>query len=135
MAASLSHDQLVAAFESRFDYATARTMINEVFDRAGIAKSTSYDGATVAKIVADVEKSVSRPQNIVVRLSAAASAPAAPAPAPKAAEAKPVAAAEPAAEAAPAAEAPAAGDAPADDGGDKPAAEPAAEKKGKKKEG
>lgn len=130
-ATALSHDQMISAFESRFDYLTARTMLSEVLDSAGVGKSGAYDAAALAKIATAVEK-LPRPQPILARL---ASAPAAAVPAPAAkAEAKPEPKAEPKAEAAPAEAAPAepapAADAAADEGADKPA-----EKKAKKKEG
>ncbi len=135
-ATALSHDQMISAFESRFDYLTARTMLSEVLDSAGVGKSGAYDAAALAKIATAVEK-LPRPQPILARL---ASGPAAAAPAPAAkAEAKAEPKAEPKAEAAPAEAAPAeaapaeaapAAEAAADEGADKPA-----EKKAKKKEG
>ena len=146
-ASAFSHDQMISAFESRFDYMTARTMLSEVLDKAGVGKSGAYDGAALAKISATVEQAVARPQAILAKLASgggsAAAPPAAPIAAPKAAEsakaeakaeAKSEPKAEPSAEAAAAQPAPAgdaaAGDAATEDGADKPA-----EKKSKKKEG
>lgn len=133
-ASTFTHDQVLAAFEARFDYLSARALLDEALTKSGVAKSGAYDGAALAKLAGEIEK-LPRAQVILSRLAAPspAAAPAPAAPAPKAepkAEAKP----EPKAEAAPAAEA-AAADAPAadaghEDGGDKPA-----EKKAKKKEG
>lgn len=145
-AAALTHEHLVEAFEARFDYLTARTMLSEVLDNAQVGKAAVYDSAALAKISLAVEK-LNRPQAIQARLGAA---PAAKAPEAKAeakveakAEAKvepkpadPVTPAEPVAGEVPPAEAPA--DAPA---ADAPKAEDAAkpaeghkhdDKKGKK---
>ncbi len=55
-ATALSHDQMISAFESRFDYLTARTMLSEVLDSAGVGKSGAYDAAALAKIATAVEK-------------------------------------------------------------------------------
>ncbi len=139
--AALTHDQLVAAFEARFDYLTARTMLGEVLDNAGLAKSNAYDAAALAKVTVAIEKVVSRPAPVLQRLSAgpaatpapaAAPAPVAAAPAAEPVAAEPVAAEAPAAEAAPAADAPAAEAAPAAEEGH---ADKQPDKKGKKKEG
>ena len=89
-AAALTHDQLVEAFEARFDYLTARTMLSEVLDNAQVGKSAVYDSAALAKISLAVEK-LNRPQAIQARLGAA--------PAAKAPEAKVEVKAEPKVEA------------------------------------
>ncbi|MSQ81555.1 MAG: hypothetical protein EXR77_01390 [Myxococcales bacterium] len=142
-ASAFSHDQMISAFESRFDYMTARTMLSEVLDKAGVGKSGAYDGAALAKISATVEQAVARPQAILAKLATSGGSAAAAVAAPKAAEpakaeAKAEAKSEPKAEssaeaaaAQPAAAADAAtGDAATEEGADKPA-----EKKSKKKEG
>lgn len=86
-AAALSHEQLIAAFESRFDFLTARTVLSEVLDSAQVGKAGSYDAAALAKIGIAVEK-LNRPQPILERLTGGSAAPAAKhaeaAPAPKA---------------------------------------------------
>jgi len=137
--AALTHDQLVAAFEARFAYLTARTMLSEVLDNAGLTKSNAYDAAALAKVTLAVEKVVARPTPVLQRLNAGPVAAVAPAPvaapAPAPVEVAPVAAApaapETAAEAPPA-EAPAAEAAPAAEEGH---ADKHTDKKGKKKEG
>ena len=99
-AAALSHEQLIAAFEARFDFLTARTMLNEVLDSAHVGKAGSYDAAALAKIGTAVEK-LSRSQPILERLHGGSAAPAAAA---KPAEAAPATKAEAKAEAAKAAD-------------------------------
>lgn len=139
-AAALSHEQLIAAFEARFDFLTARTMLNEVLDSAHVGKAGSYDAAALAKIGTAVEK-LSRPQPILERLhggSPAAAKPAETAPATKA-EAKAEAAkaahdAAPAGEAKPAAEAATAEDGKAD-AAPAEAAKPEAKAEGDKHDG
>ncbi len=73
-AAALSHEQLIAAFEARFDFLTARTMLNEVLDSAQVGKAGSYDAAALAKIGIAVEK-LNRPQPILERMHGASAAP------------------------------------------------------------
>lgn len=141
-AAALTHEHLVEAFEARFDYLTARTMLSEVLDNAQVGKAAVYDSAALAKISLAVEK-LNRPQAIQARLGAAPAVKAPEAKAEAKVEAKvepkpadPVTPAEPVAGEVPPAEAPA--DAPA---ADAPKAEEAAkpaeghkhdDKKGKK---
>jgi hypothetical protein len=136
-AAALSHEQLIAAFEARFDFLTARTMLNEVLDSAHVGKAGSYDAAALAKIGTAVEK-LSRPQPILERLHGGSAKPAEAAPAPKAevkAEAaKPTHEAKPAEEAKPAAEAAMAEDGKAD-AAPAEAAKPEAKAEGDKHDG
>jgi len=101
--AALSHEQLVAALERRFDYQSARSVAGELLAVAGVAKADAYDAGASAKLRAAVEASLTRAHAVLEALAATApSAPAAPAK-PAAAEPAPVAAPEPAEEAAPAA--------------------------------
>lgn len=90
--AALTHDSLIAAFESRFDHLSARAVASQVLDNAGIKKSDSYDAAAIARITSSVETIVTRPAPILSRLTPNGAA----APAPVAAKAPEKAAEKPA---------------------------------------
>jgi hypothetical protein len=55
MAANVTHDHLIDAFESKFDYQTARAVVGEVLDRAGVKKSDKYDAGALKQIAIAVE--------------------------------------------------------------------------------
>lgn len=130
MAATMTHDRLIEAFEQRFDYFSARSVAAEVLESAGVKKSDAYDAGAVTRIAVAVEKGVTRPAAILARLATGGGngpaglnlapavepkvekpkveAPVAAAPAPAPVAAAPEAAAAARAEGAPAQEAPAA---------------------------
>lgn len=96
--AATTHDNLIQAFERRFDYLSARILAGEVLESAGVRKADAYDAGAWERIVKATE-SLPRSQALVSALAEAGKGGGA-APAPTPAKAK--------AEAAPAAEAPAA---------------------------
>lgn len=90
----LTHDNLIQAFERRFDYLSARSVAAQVLDTAGIRKADAYDAGALARIGQAIETVVSRPQTILgfIHAGPVAAAPHAPAAEKKAehaAEAKP----------------------------------------------
>ena len=137
MAAQLSHDTLIRAFEAKFDYLTARAVAGEVLDKAGVKKSDAYDAGSTQRIAQAVESLVPayKQKSILDRIAVSGAAPGAPAAAAPTAEAKKHAKAEAAdaADAAATAAAEAAAEAAADgDSAPADAHEGKAEKKKKK---
>ncbi len=99
--AALSHEQLLAALERRFDYLSARAVASELLAVAGVAPADAYDAAASAKLRAAVESSLTRAHAVLEALGPQAPVAAAPVKAAPAVEA-PAPTAEPAVEAAPA---------------------------------
>ena len=71
---ALSHDQLLAALERRFDYLSARSVANELLGVAGVAKADHYDAAAAAKLRAAAETSLTRAHGVLEALAAGAPA-------------------------------------------------------------
>ena len=117
--ASLSHEQLLAALERRFDFQSARSVASELLTAAGVARADSYDAAAVGRLRAAAEQSLTRANVVLEALTQSA----------------PVAAAKTAAAAGTSAEAPAAAPevAAAVDAAPADAADAAADKVEKKK--
>ncbi len=75
-----SHQDLITAFERRWDYASARVMLAEVLATAGVDKHASYDGDAVKAICKAIADVPGDSQAVIAQLTAAeAPAPAAPA--------------------------------------------------------
>jgi len=86
-ATQTSHQDLIAAFERRWDYASARVMVAEVLATAGVDKAANYDAAAL-KAVNTALGDVPGDSEAVLASLAAPPAPAAKAAPAKAAPAK-----------------------------------------------
>ncbi len=79
--AALTHDQLIAALERRFDYQSARSVAGELLALAGVARADAYDAAAAGKVRAAAETALTRAHGVLEALTITAP-PAAPAKAP-----------------------------------------------------
>lgn len=61
----LTHDNLIQAFERRFDYLSARSVAAQVLDSAGVAKADQYDAGALARIGKAIEANVAQPERIL----------------------------------------------------------------------
>lgn len=104
MATGRTHKEIVSIFELRFDYQSARIMVSEALDVAGIDPAKEYDGGQVDALATAIGRLSSDAGRVVDALAAEPAArPEAPAAAPApAAEPTPVAETAPEPEAAPA---------------------------------
>lgn len=66
---ALTHDTLIQAFERRFDHYSARAVVAEVLENAGLKKSDAYDAAALARISSAIQTSVQRPESILAGLT------------------------------------------------------------------
>ncbi len=64
----LTHDNLIQAFERRFDYLSARAVAAQVLDSAGVAKTDLYDAGALARIGKAIETIVAHPERILTVL-------------------------------------------------------------------
>jgi hypothetical protein len=64
----LTHDNLIQAFERRFDYLSARAVAAQVLDSAGVAKADQYDAGALARIGKAIEANVAQPERILTVL-------------------------------------------------------------------
>ena len=85
------HQDLITAFEKRWDYASARVMLAEVLTTAGVDKQAAYDAEAVKAICTAIADVPGDSQAVITKLTSAeaTAAPAAKAAAPAAKAAAP----------------------------------------------
>ena len=81
MAAGCKHKEIVAFFELRFDYQSARTMLSEALRDAGLEAAASYASDEVSAIAASLARLSPDASRVVEALSAAHATDASPPPA------------------------------------------------------
>lgn len=67
---TVSHANLIAALEGRYDYYSARVVLKEILASAEVAEKTSYEPAEVASIVQVIRKWGDRTEHVLDVLTA-----------------------------------------------------------------
>lgn len=65
---SLSHDQLLALLEERFDYHSARAALAGALTRTGISWANRYDANQLRKLVMAIQGHTSRAETLLARM-------------------------------------------------------------------
>ncbi len=80
MAQTMSHDDLIKAFELRYDFLSARNVLAEVMASAGVEEKQAYEKADLAKVADKLEAEYPGTGRIVEALTSFGEEPIKPAP-------------------------------------------------------